>query len=309
MDRRQLEYFVAIVDNEGFTRASYALHVAQSSLSQAIKALEGSLGVSLFERLGHGVRLTESGKALLGPARQTLRDFEMAREAAVNLAGPKTGRLDIAATAAMADGPVADILGSFHAMHPGVAIRLRDPKEADVVQCIRSGEAEVGFVAEPAKRVQGLHEIRWAPGNLFLAMPPDPAQEQEAPIPAAVIAEHDLILVASRTRAALQRLGEFGATPKSVIETDHHAAILPLVLQGVGSTILFRSNAERFRQLGATVRELDAPGIRYMALIHRPSLSPPAEAFVEFARQVRDEESGDPAQLPPRLDSPHRIQV
>ena len=74
MDLRQLSYVVAVVDHGGFTRAAEALHVAQPSLSQAIKALETEVGFALFDRVGRQVRLTAAGRALLPAARQALHD-------------------------------------------------------------------------------------------------------------------------------------------------------------------------------------------------------------------------------------------
>ena len=60
MDARQLEYFLAIVEHGGFSKAAAALHVAQPSLSQAMANLEADLGVALFHRVGRGVVLSEA---------------------------------------------------------------------------------------------------------------------------------------------------------------------------------------------------------------------------------------------------------
>ena len=46
MDLRQLEYVLAVADEGGFTRAARAVHVAQPSLSQAVRSLENELGLS-----------------------------------------------------------------------------------------------------------------------------------------------------------------------------------------------------------------------------------------------------------------------
>src|SRR5689334_24063394 len=54
MERRQLEYFLAVVEHGGFTNAARAMYVAQPSLSHAIAALEAELGGALFHRLPHG---------------------------------------------------------------------------------------------------------------------------------------------------------------------------------------------------------------------------------------------------------------
>jgi DNA-binding transcriptional LysR family regulator len=79
MDARQLEYFLAIVDHDGFGRAAQHLHIAQPSLSQSIANLERELGIPLFHRIGRGVVLSAAGRELIEPARQVLRDLSTAR--------------------------------------------------------------------------------------------------------------------------------------------------------------------------------------------------------------------------------------
>ena len=68
MDIRQLKFFLAVVDHNGFSRAAEHLLVAQPSLSQAIANFERELGMPLFHRIGRGVVLSEAGSALVGPA-------------------------------------------------------------------------------------------------------------------------------------------------------------------------------------------------------------------------------------------------
>src|SRR5947208_3579174 len=62
---RQLEYFVAVVDEGSFTRAAEILHVTQPGLSHQFQALERELGGPLLERLPRKVRLTPAGRAML----------------------------------------------------------------------------------------------------------------------------------------------------------------------------------------------------------------------------------------------------
>ncbi|MGD0937615.1 MAG: LysR family transcriptional regulator [Streptosporangiaceae bacterium] len=74
MDLRRLGHFLAVADHGGFSRASKAVFVSQPALSLSVRELEEELGAELFYRAGRSVRLTPAGKALLGPARQPLRD-------------------------------------------------------------------------------------------------------------------------------------------------------------------------------------------------------------------------------------------
>jgi len=72
---RHLEYFIAVADYGGFNRAAERLRVAQPSLSQAIRALERDLKVTLFVRTGRQSVLTDVGRSLVEPTRQILRDL------------------------------------------------------------------------------------------------------------------------------------------------------------------------------------------------------------------------------------------
>ena len=66
--------------------------MSQPALSLGVKELEEELGVQLVYRLGRGVRLTPAGEALVGPARQALRDIETAKSAMASVAGSRRGR-------------------------------------------------------------------------------------------------------------------------------------------------------------------------------------------------------------------------
>ena len=66
MDLRQFDCFLAVAETLHFGRAADALHMSQSSVSEAIKALERTLGGPLFERSSRRVALTPLGETLNG---------------------------------------------------------------------------------------------------------------------------------------------------------------------------------------------------------------------------------------------------
>src|SRR3954452_6462946 len=72
MELRHLRYFVAIAEEQSFTRAAERLWVAQPGLSTQIRRLEEELGAKLFERHTRGVDLTDAGRVFLGRARTAL---------------------------------------------------------------------------------------------------------------------------------------------------------------------------------------------------------------------------------------------
>src|SRR6516162_5779840 len=133
MDERRLRYFLAVVEEGGVTRAAARLHIAQPSLSQALRAFESELGVELFHRAGRALRLTSAGQELVGPARQALRAIDEVRNAVSGVTELRSGTLELAALATLAVDPMATLIGRFRERYPGVEVRVQEPESADGV--------------------------------------------------------------------------------------------------------------------------------------------------------------------------------
>ncbi len=133
MDVRQLRYFLAVVDHGSVNKAAAALHVAQPSLSQAIRALERDLGLDLFRRVGRKLVLTDAGEALIAPARQVVRGLATARASVNEVAGLRVGRVEIAAMPSQSVEPLARMIKTVTEQHPGLSISVRAAFTADDV--------------------------------------------------------------------------------------------------------------------------------------------------------------------------------
>uniref|UniRef100_UPI003221EDC7 LysR family transcriptional regulator n=1 Tax=Intrasporangium sp. TaxID=1925024 RepID=UPI003221EDC7 len=132
MERRHVEYFLAVVEHGSFTAAAAALYLAQPSLSQAIRELERELGAPLFVRLHRGVRLTAAGTALVLPARQVMRTLSTARAAVQDVVGVRAGKLDLAMLPALIGDPLAPVISAFRTAAPGVTLTIAQPEEIEV---------------------------------------------------------------------------------------------------------------------------------------------------------------------------------
>src|SRR4030088_3057601 len=96
MDLRQLEYFVAVAEEQNFTRAAERVHISQSGVSAQIRRLEDDLGATLLDRSGRRAPVTAAGAAALQHARAVLASADAMRKAVDDVTGLIRGRLVIA---------------------------------------------------------------------------------------------------------------------------------------------------------------------------------------------------------------------
>lgn len=284
MDVRRLTLFLAVADNAGFSRAAGALGMSQPAVSQAIRELEGELGIALFHRLGRSVRLTAAGEALVGPARQALRDVETGRAAVRAVAGLASGTLDLCALPTLAVHPVGPIVGSFRRAHPGVQVVLSAPEDtASLVNLVRGGRSEVGITEAVAAPGLVVHSL----GDQDFLMVLPPGSDARSPLPLRRLA--GMPLVAGPPETSTRRLLDeafttAGLPPNVAVVTAQREALLPLVLAGAGATLLPRPLAEVAGRLGCVVASPTPAVKRKVVVAHRDTtLTPSAERFVDMA--------------------------
>ncbi|MER7006311.1 LysR substrate-binding domain-containing protein [Dactylosporangium sp. NPDC000555] len=146
MELHQLEYFVAVAEEGGFTRAAARLRVAQPGVSAQVRKLERDLGQPLLDRSGRAVRLTAAGRAVLPFARAALGAVEGARQAVDDLTGLTRGRVAIGSvTSHTVD--LAAVLADFNAAHPAVEVTLVEDASERLADAVREGRLDAAIVA------------------------------------------------------------------------------------------------------------------------------------------------------------------
>jgi DNA-binding transcriptional LysR family regulator len=153
VELRQLEHFLAVVEEGSFTRAAARLYMVQSSLSASLLGLERELGTDLFVRGRRGVDLTDAGRAFLGPARATLDEADRARDAVAGVRGLLHGSVRIATAAMPRSIDVEETIRRFQDQHPGVDVHLVPEGAKDVATLVAEGK--VDFAIAPRTRRPG----------------------------------------------------------------------------------------------------------------------------------------------------------
>ncbi len=137
---------MAVEQHGSVVAASDVMGYSPSAVSQQIKKLEKQTGVTVLERNGRGVLLTERGLALAGYGRRIMGELEELQATLLADPAKPSGLLRLVAFSTACRGLVGPMLGRMAAAHSAleVTVLAEDPREA--VQRVASGEAELAVV-------------------------------------------------------------------------------------------------------------------------------------------------------------------
>ena len=164
MELRQLRYLRAAAETGTFTAAAEREHVAQPALWKQVRDLERELGVTMFERTGRRVRLTEHGRLVVGAAAQVLESADRLRGLAEDLRRGRTGQVVIACSPPHINRVLADAVRAYGVSHPGVHVALREypgagappVPEPPFLGELRAGLADLAIAGGPAPGLESL---------------------------------------------------------------------------------------------------------------------------------------------------------
>ncbi|MEV4197284.1 LysR family transcriptional regulator [Micromonospora globbae] len=288
MELRHLEYFVAVAEERHFTRAAERMRVAQSGLSASIRALERDLDAELFVRSTRRVELTDAGRALLAEAHRTLASAAAARDAVAAVRGLLRGSLTVGTEQCLGVIDLPPLLAAFRRAHPGVEIRLRHAGSGHVVEQIRLGRLNVGFVALPGPAPDGVRLVPLAAERMvLLCHPAHPLAERDT-VDVAALAGEDFVDFSADWGARRVNDQTFAQVERRIsVEVNDVHTLLDFVHQDLGVALVPAPVTRKAHAKGlhvATLAAEDAPA--WQVSIAVPTAAPPGPATVELLRMA-----------------------
>jgi DNA-binding transcriptional LysR family regulator len=288
-----LETFVTAAELSSFTAAADALDppVTQAAVSQRIQVLEQDLGVSLFQRKGGRVLLTEAGQRLHDFARRIFDLHRQARQAITGKETPVAGELSLAASSVPGEHLLPALLSAFSQRHPHVQVRATVHDTRAVLDQVEKGQAHLGLLG--GKRDSPHLEYRsLASDELVLVVPPDHSWARRRRITLDQLAGEPLIVRedGSGSRWCLEQgLAQAGMSLSDLhvtLELGSNEAIKEAVLRGLGVAILSTRVLEKelqARQLHALqVEGLTLTRDMFVVWDRRRALPIPARLFLDL---------------------------
>jgi len=282
---RQLQAFVSVYRLGSLTRAAEQLFIAQPAASIAIRQLEESIGVRLFDRTTRALRPTAAAHEAITRAERILRELGELERGFDDLARRKHGRLVLGASPAVASSLVPAALVEFRARFPAIAVELHDLAPEDLIGAVASETVELSIGTPPGPSA----EVELRPlinDRMCVICTVDSPLARRRKFAWSEIAAHPTVTVkkGSGIRALIDdTMTRIGLRFEPAYEVSYLTTALSLTQHGLGISVL-PSYFTRYFHDGrlAAIRLVDPVVTRSMSIATRKgaSLSPAAESFV-----------------------------
>jgi DNA-binding transcriptional LysR family regulator len=295
---RQMRAFVALAKTGNFTLAAQSMHVTQSALSGLIKELEQTLTARVVDRSTRRIAITEVGRELYPLFSQMIDDLDRALANIADHAQLKKGIVRVAAPQLMACTLLPGAIAAWYGRHPEVKISLADCPVENVTARVLSGESDLGIGPERDDAAQlEARELMTTPFEAVVPPGHPLLARGLADGPDRSIGWDELAawpVIALRGQFTERLLADMHAdvrpglrevTLKPAHEVSYMTTALAMVAAGIGVTVCMPYAAALVRQHGLHTLPLTAPALARRFFIYtreQRSLSPAAEAFVEF---------------------------
>jgi len=286
-DFNDLQFFVAVVHNRGFSAAARVLKVPKSRVSRRVALLEERLGVRLLDRTTRGLGLTQVGQQVFEHARAAIVEAEAAEEAALRMQAEPRGLVRLSCPLGLQD-PIATSLSAFLATHP--MLRLQCIVTNRRVDLIHEGIDVAIRVRERLDTDADLQMKRIGPSRRILVASPTLLAKEGKPAAPADLGKFPILHQEQQGGEIWHLTADDGRTCTVAIEprvaTGSFEILIAAACQGAGIALLPAANCRDALASGALVQVLPEwsgiDGILRPVFVSRRGMLPGVRAVTAF---------------------------
>ncbi|MCM3785500.1 LysR family transcriptional regulator [Neobacillus mesonae] len=261
MDIRHLQYFLEVARQQSFTKAAQALFITQPTISKTVKSLEDELGVTLLDRYGKKVELTDAGEVFARQAQEIITSFHNLSSELDDLMNLKKGHIRIGLPPMIGSSFFPKVIGEFSNEYPNITIQLFEDGGKKVETDIASGALDVGVTVLPADETLFESYVFVDEALKVVLHPSHPLADREE-ISLAELAQDGFVLFREDFSLHDRIIGECqkaGFQPRIIYESAQWDLISNMVAAGLGVALLPET----------ICRELRAEEVRILTLTER----------------------------------------
>ena len=244
MEMHQIRYFLAVSEFLNFTRAAEECHVAQPSLSRAVKKLEEELGGDLFRRERGQTHLTELGRKMQPLLQQAYDSAVAAKEQAAKYQSMELSPLRVGLSKTVPMNLIMPSLAELARAFPGLELHMFRADAGGLLEALKAGDIELGIAAElPGPEWDRLDRWRLFEEGFVLLGSPDPA-ESSVPLSATAGIAFILRPYCENLPALEVALAAQGITQVNQHEVSGDEDVATLVGARMGVALMAESSAQ-----------------------------------------------------------------
>lgn len=141
---KELASIIALAEYGSFVAAAAHMKTSQPALTRTVMRVERELGVELFRRSTRRVEITQAGREFVAVAERVLSDLQRSVRSMTGAVADQPGSVTVSTFSAFAAHPMPEVVQRYRQTRPSVDIRIREGRQSDVVEDIRSGAADLG---------------------------------------------------------------------------------------------------------------------------------------------------------------------
>ena len=289
MDIRALRYFVELVREKSFTRASEKLFVTQPTISKMIRNMEEELGQPLLNREGHSFTQTDSGQVLFAHGQLILAQMQQLEAELADLQSLQHGRLALGIPP-MVGHVYADLIRAYRSRYPKVELSIVEYGGRRIEQAVLEGELDLAITMLPTREEGVLSALELDCYPIQVVLPDLPRWRGDSEIRLADLQEEPFLLytqaftLSERLEQACQQAG---FVPQVAARSSQWDFLTAMVRSGMGVAFLPEPICRRLTPDGLVLRPL-LPELSWRLGVIWPAkryLSRTAEAWLALCRE------------------------
>lgn len=154
---RQLQIFDCVAQHLSIARAAELLHLTQPAVSMQIRQLEQVAELSLFDRTGRGLLLTEPGALLLSHARRILGEVKDAQSTVQAMHNHDIGSVTLGLVST-AKYFAPRLVARFAKAHPGIELRFVESNRDTLLRRLQDNEVDLALMGRPPVDLDAVSE-------------------------------------------------------------------------------------------------------------------------------------------------------
>ncbi|CNK22888.1 hypothetical protein yaldo0001_4680 [Yersinia aldovae ATCC 35236] len=291
MKLRELHYFVEVVRNNGFGRATDKLYVTQPAISRAIKQLEGELGGELLIRDPKGVRLTERGRILFRHAENMLQQERNLHRELLDIGEEISGTLRVGLPPVISSTYFPQVILYFRNRCPLVELEIIEIPTTELERALQEGKVDIAAGILPLES-QNYKTQLFATDSLVLVVPNTHLLANKSSVTLPEFANEPFIQFTESFKInelILCAFGLYGLTPKVVGRSSNFDLVTAMIHSGMGVSLLPGSIwKDNTASVFTTIPVIQPPLLYDLALIRRSGsfVSRSCQAWIDVSAEV-----------------------